>query len=307
MLPRARMTFDANLSGRARLTEAEVRLNEAEVRLPAVAGLFYPDSGLALARGVTQALDSVAVPEAPPDAGVLRAVVAPHAGYRYSGKVAAHAFAHLRSQSRRAAPSEAPIVFLLGPNHRVHVSGFALPGAGWLRTPLGDSRVDPEIEGALLENEDVVQDARAHEREHSLEVLVPFVQSIWGREARIVPLLVGRAEADRVCEVLEPFWDRDDVRFVFSSDLSHFLDEESAKRRDANTSSKLIEAKSSDLGPEEACGARGLNGLTLMANQRRMLVQELDRRTSADAGGDPRRVVGYAALAYWDRKGPAPS
>jgi AmmeMemoRadiSam system protein B len=153
----------------------------------------------------------------------------------------------------------------------------------------------------------VHQDAWAHKGEHSLEVLVPFIQSIWGSDVRIVPVLVGRADAERVCELLEPYWDREDVRFVFSSDLSHFLDEKSAKRRDSSTLEKLLEAKHSDLRSDEACGARALNGLTLLAQQNGMLVQQLDARTSADAGGDPRRVVGYASQAYWEPKGRAPS
>jgi AmmeMemoRadiSam system protein B len=296
----ARMIFDAK-------PRDPIQPAGSEIRPPAVAGLFYPESPQALASDLTHALSSVSLAGVPEGAGRLRAVVSPHAGYRYSGAVAAHAFATLAAQPDGEAPNQAPIVFLLGPNHRVQVDGFALPGAAWMRTPLGDAKVEAEIEASILERDDVHRDAWAHKSEHSLEVLVPFIQSIWGSDVRIVPVLVGRADAERVCELLEPYWQREDVRFVFSSDLSHFLDETSAKRRDSSTIEKLLQAQHPDLRSDEACGARALNGLTLLAQQTRMLVQQLDARTSADAGGDPRRVVGYASLAYWEPKGRAPS
>jgi AmmeMemoRadiSam system protein B len=190
-------------------------------------------------------------------------------------------------------------VFVLGPNHRVPLQGFALPSAHLWRTPLGDIHLARDVCEELLLRDDVVVSELAHAEEHSLEVELPFLQLLFPEGLRIVPRLVGQVRPEAVCEILAAFWEREDISFVLSSDLSHFLDEESARERDADTLRRLVEAKRPDLAPEDACGYSGLNGLILWTQEKGLLPRILAAKNSGDAGAGRERVVGYGALGLW--------
>jgi len=223
-----------------------------------------------------------------------KAVIAPHAGYVYSGPIAGSAFRTLA-----AAAQSIRRVVLLGPAHFVALRGLALPEHEKFRTPLGDIGMDPEGFPAALRLPQVRVYPEAHLREHSLEVELPFLQVLLG-EITLVPLAVGDADADSVAEVLERLWGGPETLVVVSSDLSHYLPAEEARRVDRETAEQIVGLRG-PLQPRQACGARPINGLLEVARRRGLSAELLDLRNSGDTAGDPGRVVGYGAFAFHER------
>lgn len=256
-------------------------------RPAAVAGHFYPGEGKTLADTVSSLL-GVAQLGPPP-----KAIVAPHAGYVYSGPIAASAYARLKPQAGHIAR-----VVLLGPTHRVAVRGLATPGAAAFATPLGVVPLDQEALQGIADLPQVVASPAAHAMEHSLEVHLPFLQTVLG-EFKLVPLAVGDATREEVAEVLERLWGGEETLIVVSSDLSHYLPYEAAKRVDGATA-KAILALEARVNHEQACGATALNGLLVVAQRRGLAVELLDLRNSGDTAGDRSRVVGYGAFAFFE-------
>ncbi|BBI99677.1 hypothetical protein FGKAn22_13700 [Ferrigenium kumadai] len=256
------------------------------VRQPAVAGMFYPADPRQLAHDVQQLLA-----EAPPHELIPKALIVPHAGYIYSGAIAATAYATLR-------PAAAHIrrVVLLGPTHRVAVFGLALPGADAFDTPLGRIELDTEAARAIADLPQVTVSADAHALEHSLEVQLPFLQRVLGK-FRLLPLAVGMATPEEVAEVLEKLWGGEETLIVISSDLSHFLPYAAARHVDEETVQTILK-----LGPpidhEQACGGTPINGLIVAARRHRLTPHLLDLRNSGDTAGSQDRVVGYASIAF---------
>jgi len=257
------------------------------VRPAAVAGLFYPDDPSVLKRSVA---DFLAAAETGRDA-VPEAVIAPHAGYSYSGPIAGNAFESWRSLAGRVER-----VVLLGPSHRVAFRGLALPTAEAFETPLGRIEVDLDAAEALLELPQVVVDPAPHAQEHSLEVELPFLQAVLG-DFRLVPLVVGDATADEVAEAIEAVWSGASTRVVISSDLSHFLSYEAARKTDAETA-REIAGLAGGLIPTQACGALAINGFLEVAARRGLAAEVRDLRNSGDTAGDRSRVVGYGAFLF---------
>jgi hypothetical protein len=262
----------------------------ASIRPAAVADMFYPGRASVLARDVEDMLNEAR--ERPAAAGTLpKAVIVPHAGYVYSGPIAATAYARLRSG--RGVISR---VVLLGPVHRVAVRGLALPGADSFATPLGDIPVDAEAVAAIRGLPQVVVSAPAHALEHSLEVQLPFLQTVLG-EFRLLPLAVGDASAEQVAQVLELLWGGAETLIVVSSDLSHYLPYDLARQVDAETSRRILDLRV-DIRHDQACGGTPVNGLLLAARRHGLSPELLDLRNSGDTAGDRGRVVGYAAFAF---------
>jgi MEMO1 family protein len=261
-------------------------------RPPAVAGLFYPGDATALQRTIEALLAGVGDARRPPP----KAVVAPHAGYVYSGPIAAAvyaAIAPLRGTVRR--------VVLLGPTHRVPVRGLALPGSRWFETPLGKVEVDPEAVGELAGMPQVTTSAAAHALEHALEVHLPFLQTVLD-EFRLVPLAVGDARPRDVAEVLGRLWGGRETLIVVSSDLSHYLPYADAQKMDRTTAEAILDMRA-DIDHDAACGATPVAGLGLEARRRALRVELVDLRNSGDTAGDRSRVVGYGAFAYYENEG----
>jgi AmmeMemoRadiSam system protein B/AmmeMemoRadiSam system protein A len=257
-------------------------------RPPAVAGMFYsarPDE----LRSEVQQLLAQAAPAA--DAPAPKALIAPHAGYVYSGPIAARAYARLR-------PARIRRVVLLGPAHRVPLRGLALPSVDHFATPLGTIEIDRAAATQLADLPQVVVSDRAHAAEHSLEVQLPFLQQVLGAFA-LVPLVVGDAAADDVAEVLDRLWGGEETLIVISSDLSHYLPYAAARAVDRATVDEML-ALAPTLGHEQACGATAVNGLLALARRRALRAELLDLRNSGDTAGDRSRVVGYAALALYE-------
>jgi hypothetical protein len=262
----------------------------ALVRPAAVAGSFYPgqpaildaalDAAFADARGTV------------PDGLRPKAIVAPHAGYVYSGPIAASAY-------RCVATEGIARVVLLGPSHFVAFDGLAVSPADAFATPLGQIAIDVEAREAVAALDQVIVNGVPHADEHSLEVQLPFLQRRLGIGGwTLLPLAVGFSQADAVAEVLKAVWGGAETLVVISTDLSHYLDAASARERDARTADAVVALEAEAIGDRDACGCRGLRGLLVAARERGMEARLLDLRDSADTAGDPERVVGYGAFAF---------
>jgi hypothetical protein len=262
----------------------------SSVRAPAVAGAFYPGAAATLQAQVA-ALLAVATP---PRKQRPKALIAPHAGYVYSGPVAANAYALL-------APfrSDYSRVVLLGPAHRVYVGGLALPAADAFATPLGEIALDREAIAAIRHLPQVCISDDAHAHEHSLEVHLPFLQQALAGFT-LVPLAVGEASAEQVAEVLALLWGDERTLIVISSDLSHYLPYAQAKTIDDQTA-RMVLNMAPQLNHQQACGATPVNGLLLEARGRGLRPELLDLRNSGDTAGDKSSVVGYASFAFYDQ------
>lgn len=263
-------------------------------RPPAVAGSFYPADRPGLRQAVAGHL--ALAPRPAPAAHPPKLLVLPHAGYVYSGDVAALGYAELapwRGTIRR--------VVLMGPVHRVPVRGLAAPTVDAFETPLGEVALDREALAVVAGLRQMVQDDLPHAMEHSLEVHLPFLQTVLGDDGwRLVPLAVGDATPGEVGQVLERLWGGDETLVVVSSDLSHYLPYASAQQRDAATVQRILHF-ATDLEGDEACGAAPLNGAIELARRKGLRPRLLGVRNSGDAkagaaGRD--RVVGYGALAF---------
>lgn len=262
----------------------------SNVRAPAVAGAFYPGAASALQAQVAAML-SAAAPSRPRRP---KALVAPHAGYVYSGPIAANAYALLA-----AFRNDYSRVVLLGPAHRAYVRGLALPAAEAFATPLGEIPLDREAIAAIRHLPQVCISDDAHALEHSLEVHLPFLQQVLG-EFTLVPLAVGEATAEHVAEVLGLLWGDDRTLIVISSDLSHYLPYAQARTTDEHTA-RMVLGMAPQLNHQQACGATPVNGLLLEARRRGLRPELLDLRNSGDTAGDKSRVVGYASFAFYDK------
>jgi len=264
----------------------------ASIRRPAVAGTFYPADSRALNTMIGDLLNSAVPLE---KVHWPKAIIVPHAGYIYSGPIAASAYASIRG-----AASFYRRVVLLGPAHRAPVDGFALPASQRFATPLGDVALDREAWEQLQRAEDIHVDEAAHALEHSLEVQLPFLQTVL-EHITLIPLLVGRTTAERVAQVLESLWGAEDTLVVISSDLSHYLPYHQARWRDQSTVEEILQLHP-QLNFDQACGALPVNGLLLAAQRHHLVPALLDQRNSGDTAGDRNRVVGYTSIAFCEER-----
>lgn len=261
------------------------------VRAPAVAGRFYPDDPGELRSTIASYLDEVPPTDAPPP----RALIVPHAGYVFSGPVAATGYARLRGIA-----DTIDRVVLLGPSHHVAVDGLAYCSADTFDTPLGPIPVDlAAIEELDRRYPFVSRLDAAHAREHSLEVHLPFLRTVLG-EFTLVPLVVGRASGEQVATVLRELCDDPRTLPVISSDLSHYHDYETAVRIDSVTANQIERGEPSALRGDRACGCVPIAGLIELANERGWSLRTIDLRNSGDTAGDRSRVVGYGTFVATD-------
>ena len=261
------------------------------IRPAAVAGTFYPADRAALSDNL-KALLGPAQAQVPPDAAPPKAIIAPHAGYIYSGAVAASVYARVAKGATHIRR-----VVLLGPAHRVAVRGLALPGVEAFETPLGRVPIDQQGVDAISALPHVVVNAEAHALEHSIEVHLPFLQSLLG-PFTLLPLVVGQASAEEVSQVLDRVWGGEDTLIVVSSDLSHYLAYHQAQSTDRETANAILNRRAG-LNSHQACGAAPVNGLLLTASRRGLTPQLHDLRNSGDTAGDRSRVVGYASFGFY--------
>lgn len=259
----------------------------SRLRPAAVSGLFYPDSASALRSAVRGHLDEAGSRLEP--TGDFHALVAPHAGYAYSGPIAGSSFCGLG----RGRTFER--VALLGPSHHYAFEGLALPDADALATPLGAVPIDHELVEKIEDLPQVCVLNAAHKREHSLEVELPFLQEALG-EVPVLPLVVGLTTPEAVAEVLARIWSNDTL-VVISTDLSHFLSYDDAVRVDDSTAKRILELDTT-IPTDRACGAMPLSGFLLEAARRGLTGRLLDLRNSGDTAGGHDSVVGYSAFEF---------
>jgi MEMO1 family protein len=258
------------------------------IRPPAVAGLFYPDDPDRLRQLVQDYLAAANQP----DPAVPRAIIAPHAGYRYSGPIAGSAY---RSLQNGPLPQRA---VLLGPAHTLAFRGVAaVTTSGWA-TPLGLVAVDQAAIAQLRPLPQLCLLDAAHEQEHCLEVQLPFLQIICGAQIAILPLVVGQATGAEVAELLAQLGSDPQTIIVISSDLSHYHDYETARRLDRATAAAITALQPETIGPEQACGYLAIRGLLQWARCLGLRGRTADLRNSGDTAGDRRRVVGYGAFLF---------
>jgi AmmeMemoRadiSam system protein B len=266
------------------------------IRPAAVAGSFYPDHRQTLADNIQvllrRAAENVqALPSPDKHSTQPKAIVVPHAGYIYSGQTAAIAYQILSRWHDTIKR-----VILLGPVHRVPVAGLALPDADAFITPLGEVKLDKVAIASVADMQQVVVSYPAHAQEHSLEVQLPFLQSVLDN-FEIVPFAVGDATAEEVAEVIEALWGGPETIVVVSSDLSHFLPYSVATEVDKSTVKNILNMQGA-LTHHQACGGTPVNGLILAAKKHHLHPHLLDLCNSGDTAGDKNRVVGYAAFAF---------
>ena len=293
--------------------------NEGKVRPAAVAGRFYPSDPLELRRlseellagasatqvpAVIRGDEAVPAPfpsalsfpnvpaPCPAPAPVPKAVIVPHAGYPYSGPIAASAYTLLA----REGDSIKRIV-LLGPSHFADFEGLASVSTAAFATPLGTVPVDIDSVRQLSALPQVRVFDEAHEPEHALEVQLPFLQVVL-RDFALAPLLVGQASAAEVAQALELLWGGPETRFVISSDLSHFLDSDGARALDSQTARRIEELNFENIDENQACGRLAIAGLLQVAAARHLRPRTVDLRNSGDTAGPRHRVVGYGAFAF---------
>ena len=266
------------------------------IRPAAVAGSFYPGHNQALTDNIqvllkqaaanTQSTTAPGMGSVPP-----KAIVVPHAGYIYSGQTAAIAYNKLAQWHDTIKR-----VILLGPVHRVPVLGLALPDVDAFTTPLGEVKLDKAAIKSITGMKQVVVSYPAHAQEHSIEVQLPFLQSVLD-DFKLVPLAVGDATPEEVAEVLDALWGGPETIIVISSDLSHFLPYAVANEVDKSTVNNILHMQG-NLTHHQACGGTPVNGLILAAKKHHLHPTLLDLCNSGDTAGDKGRVVGYAAFAF---------
>lgn len=253
---------------------------------PVVAGTFYPEKTKALSTLVDDLLAEAGPCETPNP----KALILPHAGYRFSGAIAAAGIARLRPGIRR--------VVILGPSHWHRFDGVALPDAEAMATPLGPVPIDRDVADALLKQPDVNVVPEAFAKEHSVEVELPLLQHRLDRFS-VVPLVVGSISVKRLAEAIRALWGGPETLFVISTDLTHFLTADEASPIDLATAQAIEKAEPEDLGPREACGHRPLSAFLLIAAERGLRLTRLALGHSGDITGDMSRVVGYGAWAAY--------
>jgi MEMO1 family protein len=261
---------------------------DVTTRPSAVAGLFYAGDPDRLQRQVLHLLAHVP----PPTKVVPKALIAPHAGYVYSGGVAAAAFATLRDSSKTIKR-----VVLIGPAHYVRLCGMAAPTVDAFETPLGRVPVDVEALSAISDLQLVTRTDDPHAPEHALEVELPFLQTVLA-SFKVAPLIVGDAAPQDVAHVLRRLWGGPETLIVVSSDLSHYHDYQTARRLDAATAAAIEHSDWASLGPNQACGCRAVAGLLLEAGRRGFQARRLSLCNSGDTAGSRDRVVGYGAWRF---------
>jgi AmmeMemoRadiSam system protein B len=257
-------------------------------RAPAFAGMFYSDKPQELAAGVRAFLAQATLDPLP---RCPKALIAPHAGYIYSGAIAGSAYASLSTRAQ-----EVTRVVLLGPSHRVGFAGVATSGASVFETPVGPIAIDREAVAALVKDGLAREFEPAHENEHSLEVQLPFLKQVCP-DARVIPLLTGDEDWQAATRILVHLWGGDETLIVISSDLSHYHDYDTTQRLDAATAKAIESLEAGAIDHQQACGATCVNALLSLSRDKSLACTTLDLRNSGDTAGPRNRVVGYGAFA----------
>lgn len=257
------------------------------LRKPAVAGVFYPADATELATMVRTMLA-----HAKADYPIPKAIIAPHAGYIYSGPIAANAYACLGQAATRIKT-----VVVLGPAHRYLFHGLALPESTIFLTPLGQIKIASNVAAKITSLPQIKILEAAHLAEHSLEVQLPFLQTLL-KDFTLLPLVVGQTNPTEIAEVLDMVWGGPETLLIISSDLSHYYNYQTTKKLDQETSQAIMQLQPELLLEESACGKLGIQGLLQVAKKRGLKASLIDLRNSGDTAGPHKQVVGYGAFHF---------
>ena len=260
------------------------------LRKTAVAGTFYPADPQELRETIEAFYD-----KADDQPAIGKVLIAPHAGYIYSGSIAASCYAPLRKRA-----DEISRVVLLGPSHYVGFHGMAVPECEFYETPLGNIKIDKNAKETALNCEEVFSFDQAHLQEHSLEVHLPFLKESLN-DFTLLPIVVGACKPEIVADLIKCLWGGPETLIVISTDLSHFKDYKDASECDLKTCSK-IEKLDINFDHNEACGSTPVKGLILAAKEKNILPKLIDLRNSGDTSGNKSRVVGYASFICDEEK-----
>lgn len=266
-------------------------INPGKIRPPAVAGMFYPGDPQELTRMISEYLASNH-PDIDVSAGDIKAIIAPHAGYIYSGPVAASVYQYLTTLKSKISN-----VILIGPSHRVPLLGLATSSADYFSTPLGNIPINRAITEELNQLPFVSELDQAHSMEHSLEVHLPFLQ-LTLEDFQLVPIVAGDASPDQVSQLVELALQHKNTLLVISSDLSHYHDYHTAQKLDHDTCNAIEALSVSDLDSQHACGYIPVRGLLKYAKEHGLTAQTIDCRNSGDTAGPRNEVVGYGAYVF---------
>ncbi len=260
-------------------------------RQAAVAGQFYPIEAMALSSEIEYYLNNASNLEVHHP----KAIIAPHAGYIYSGAIAASGYTQLQNRSTSITN-----IIILGPAHRVAFNGIATSSARYFDTPLGSVELNQSLIKKLSDLHFIQCHDEAHRNEHSIEVQLPFLQSILGKFT-IVPLLIGDCDSNDVSTVLNLLWGGSETFIIISSDLSHFHSYDTATKNDDLTSQAILKLQPEKIHYSDACGRTPINGLLKIAQTKKLKASILDVRNSGDTAGDKTRVVGYGAYSFTEQ------
>ena len=261
------------------------------IRMPAVAGTFYPRDPADLKSEINNYLDL----SSHESFENVKALIVPHAGYKYSGNVAASAYSILRQHS-----SKFHRVIIIGPAHRQKISGVALCSSDQFLTPLGGVKVEKELTPRLLTITGVQTIDLAHQAEHSLEVHLPFLQQTLD-EFSIIPMVVGKAKLQTLRQIVDLLWDGPETLFIISTDLSHFHDYSTAVEIDEQTCQMIENHQWKTLEGRRACGYLGVSAILSAAESRNLDIIRLNKQNSGDISGNPDKVVGYASFVVVEK------
>ncbi|MCS7204293.1 MAG: AmmeMemoRadiSam system protein B [Leptospiraceae bacterium] len=263
-------------------------MNSLSIRPTAVAGMFYPSHPQKLSQLIKKFIDEakIEIKQKP------KAIISPHAGYVYSGPIAGYSYKILLPYKR-----EYKTIILLGPSHFEYIPGIAYHSSDYFETPLGIIPIDKSAIQKIQDFSFVFENDKAHRREHSIEVQLPFLQYIFGNEIMIIPLAIGKVDPEDVVKVLQTLY-TDQTLIVVSSDLSHYLDYSTAKAIDEKTALAIENQNPYDIHQEQACGRIGIQALLIFAKQKQWSTIRLDLRNSGDTAGDRKRVVGYGSWCF---------
>lgn len=264
-----------------------------KIKKPAVAGAFYPDEPDILNNMVEHLFDAITWAGSSP-----KAIIAPHAGYIYSGIAAACAY-----QCLEMMPYIKNII-LVGPSHYIAFNGVAYSDYDTFITPLGELFVNTNLIQQIAKLPATQHFNDAFSREHCLEVQFPFLQKKLN-EFTIVPLLVSGANKQTVASVLEALWGDKETLVIISSDLSHYHDYLTAQQLDSETSQAIVNLDADNIKEDSACGRIAIRGLLHLAKQKKMQAKKILQINSGDTAGDKQRVVGYGAYHFFENEVPA--
>ena len=254
-----------------------------------VAGMFYPGEEASLRQMVDGFIQKALSFDLRP-----RAIIAPHAGYIYSGSIAGTAY-----KTIAAVRDQIENVIIMSPAHRFYLRGIALHMADAFATPLGNIPVNIGIVKKIKQFSSVQWEERSFIQEHGLETHLPFIQRAFKPGIKIVPMIVGECQESEVAEILESVWEDPRNFVIISSDLSHFHSYADAKKLDRNTVDLIQNLDSQSLDTEFACGHYPICGLLNLARNRKLKIKALDIRSSGDTAGSKESVVGYGSFAVY--------